>query len=103
MAKLMTARYAGKCNVCRQAIRPGDAITYGGRNNTKHTDCSRPRGTAQHVCNVTCDHTPDHDESRPSVAPPADSAEYDDYGPVHYGYNRYGRARCEDAPCCGCC
>lgn len=75
--KLMTSKYPGTCKGCGKPIAVGARIWYA-KGNTRHEGCSQPAQAARR-------------------------------GSSRYGYtisgarltNRY--ARCEDAPCCGCC
>jgi hypothetical protein len=121
MAKLMSARYAGTCKLCPAGIKIGDAILYGGRGNVRHTDCSRPTGTAEHVCNVTCSHDDDNSaedysddlamvaEGRipyvgaPSKRYPRSSRRYRSWSGRTDSEGTFFRG-CghEDYPCCGC-
>jgi hypothetical protein len=58
MAKLMTARYAGKCITCAKPIAVGANIFYGGRGKVSHAECTvtgrKAARLTAHVCNVTC-------------------------------------------------
>jgi hypothetical protein len=72
----MTARFPGYCSSCCGPIRKGAAIIHAGRGNTRHADCD---------------------------AAPAARA-FDPFArTASRGYYGRDRARCEDAPCCGCC
>lgn len=74
MPKIITARYADRCRECGADIKPGDEINYGGRNAVSCVTC-RPLASVRGY------------RGRPTV---------------RGGYEATG-ARCEDAPCCGCC
>ena len=84
--RVMTARYAGTCGGCGEAIAAGESINYGGRGLVSHEACPLP-------------------------AKPVSSGRTSrrGYRGSRYAYtsggarmtNRY--SRCEDAPCCGCC
>lgn len=58
MAKLMTAKYAGKCRTCGSTFPVGASIAHVARGDARHALCTsegRAAATADaHKCNVTC-------------------------------------------------
>lgn len=96
--KIMTARYAGQCLSCGEAISPGDTITFHGKGRASHADCDQP--TAK----------PDEDEA--AGLEPGTLASDRRLAKQGLSVTRFAsgavmtqnsRGRCEDAPCCGCC
>ncbi len=79
MAKVITARRADECRAdeCKapsREIAAGQRINYGGTGAVTHAGCAAMDAPRR--------------SSRRSG---------------RYGYTSWGRGRCIDAPCCGCC
>ena len=73
MTRVITARRADTCRECGKPIAAGERINYGGKDAVTHEGC-RPLASVS---------------TR--------------YGRRVYGGHSATGARCEDAPCCGCC
>lgn len=96
MAKIMTAKYRGRCDECRAPIAKGARILYQGRGNpVLHAHC------AEAVAAGPDDY---------SNINPATGARMSNNARVVVTrfagggtITRNSRGRCIDAPCCGCC
>ena len=115
-ARILTARYAGRCRGCGGRFEAGTRIAWAGKRQSYHLQCSDSGGCERcessgtiyvgHDEPVPCpDCAPQqHEELRRRVYPSRELAVLEECAragaTMHYT-NPGGR--CEDAPCCGCC